>query len=369
MLHFRRGLTTAANSLPSIAEVRSALMQHVSAFDHSVSYDPNRSHPVSNSRTACTIPLGSNPKTQLRYKNASGYNRARFGVLLEDLDTFAVWCAFRHNQEPGVPMGTPAHHPMLIVTACVDRIEMQNKTVRSDLDILMSGHVSWVGRSSLEATMTLTQRYGDDDVRDLLTARFVMVSQDPNTGKSTQNTPLKLESSEDIATFERGEIAKNSRIARERNSLLRTVPTEEERNVLHEMFLKTINEKKHSFARILPAGHVWMPNAKLKNSIICFPEDQNLYGKIFGGYLMRVAFETAWANAAAFSHCRPHIVEVDNIMFRKSVEVGSLLLLNSQFLRLCTATSIPTMFPYNRQSASPISSFTRLRSVVGARLA
>ena len=45
---------------------------------------------------------------------------------------------------------------------------------------------------------------------------------------------------------------------------------------------------------------------------------------------MRVAFETAWANAAALSHARPKVVDVDNIMFRKPVEVGSLLLLSSQ---------------------------------------
>lgn len=44
-----------------------------------------------------------------------------------------------------------------------------------------------------------------------------------------------------------------------------------------------------------------MQDAKLKNSFICFPIKQNLYGKIFGGFLMRAAFETAWANAAVLS--------------------------------------------------------------------
>lgn len=53
--------------------------------------------------------------------------------------------------------------------------------------------------------------------------------------------------------------------------------------------------------RTLPAGHVWLEDARLKNSILCFPSKRNLHGKIFGGYLMRTAYETAWANSAIFS--------------------------------------------------------------------
>lgn len=73
-----------------------------------------------------------------------------------------------------------------------------------------------------------------------------------------------------------------------------------------------------------------MEDSRLTNTVICFPVKRNLYGKIFGGYLMRQAFETAWANAAMFSRCRPLVMAVDSIVFRRSVDVGSLLLLTSQ---------------------------------------
>uniref|UniRef100_A0A914VRK3 HotDog ACOT-type domain-containing protein n=1 Tax=Plectus sambesii TaxID=2011161 RepID=A0A914VRK3_9BILA len=73
-----------------------------------------------------------------------------------------------------------------------------------------------------------------------------------------------------------------------------------------------------------------MEDSKLKTVIICFPAQRNLYNKIFGGFLMRQAFELAWANCALFSKSRPLILAVDDIMFRKSVEVGSLLFLSSQ---------------------------------------
>uniref|UniRef100_A0A915E2K8 HotDog ACOT-type domain-containing protein n=1 Tax=Ditylenchus dipsaci TaxID=166011 RepID=A0A915E2K8_9BILA len=45
---------------------------------------------------------------------------------------------------------------------------------------------------------------------------------------------------------------------------------------------------------------------------------------------MRTAFETALANAAILSKCIPQVMAVDSVMFRKSVEIGSLLLLSSQ---------------------------------------
>jgi hypothetical protein len=46
--------------------------------------------------------------------------------------------------------------------------------------------------------------------------------------------------------------------------------------------------------------------------------------------LMRTAFETALANAALFSRCRPNIMAVDSVVFRRPVEIGSILLLSSQ---------------------------------------
>ena len=55
-----------------------------------------------------------------------------------------------------------------------------------------------------------------------------------------------------------------------------------------------------------------------------------MYNKIFGGFLMREAFELAWANTFVCIKSRPTVVCMDDINFRKPVEVGSLLYLSSQ---------------------------------------
>jgi acyl-coenzyme A thioesterase 9 len=73
-----------------------------------------------------------------------------------------------------------------------------------------------------------------------------------------------------------------------------------------------------------------MDDAMLKNVIACFPEQRNLYNKIFGGFLMRQAYEIAWINASLYSKTIPRIETVDNITFKKPVLIGQLLFLSSQ---------------------------------------
>jgi len=98
--------------------------------------------------------------------------------------------------------------------------------------------------------------------------------------------------------------------------------------MIHDLFMKSIDPT--NMRGKLPANTVWMRDAKLENMVICYPVKRNLYGKIFGGYLMRVAFETALANAAILSKSTPKIMAVDSVIFKKPVEIGSFLILQSQ---------------------------------------
>ena len=40
-------------------------------------------------------------------------------------------------------------------------------------------------------------------------------------------------------------------------------------------------------SRIKPEKSVWMEDAKLKNLVVCQPENRNRFNKIFGGFIMR----------------------------------------------------------------------------------
>jgi len=318
---------TSGQSLLTVNQMNDIMAEHVSAMNkYNVPFDCTKSHSPSDSLDSIVIPLGSLPESRIRYVNHQG--TTRFGRILEDLDAFAVWLAYKHNQGPEIPMGTPNHPPMIAVTACVDKINLQNRVIRSDLDIIMNGMVTWIGRSSAEITMHLTQKFGENDMRDVLTARFLMVTKKPDGKESVPNVELRLETDDDKTWFQRGEYQKNVRRAKDQNSLFKTLPTEIERTMIHDLFMKSIDPT--NMRGKLPANTVWMRDAKLENMVICYPVKRNLYGKIFGGYLMRVAFETALANAAILSKSTPKIMAVDSVIFKKPVEIGSFLILQSQ---------------------------------------
>ena len=115
------------------------------------------------------------------------------------------------------------------------------------------------------------------------------------------------------------------------DSLFRVPPTSAELEIIHDFFIRTVDHKAMSFkARVKPQNSVWMEDAKLKNLIVCQPENRNRFNKIFGGFIMRQAFELAWANTYVYGQCRPFVVHIDDIWFRKPVEVGSMLYFNSQ---------------------------------------
>ena len=102
------------------------------------------------------------------------------------------------------------------------------------------------------------------------------------------------------------------------DSLFKVPPNLEEQDIIHDFFLNTIDHKAMSFkARVKPGNSVWMEDAKLKNLIVCQPQNRNRselfechrkiahqifsrFNKIFGGFIMRQAFELAWANSYVF---------------------------------------------------------------------
>ncbi|MCO5598870.1 hypothetical protein L7F22_052969 [Adiantum nelumboides] len=70
----------------------------------------------------------------------------------------------------------------------------------------------------------------------------------------------------------------------------------------------------------------------LENVHICQPQQRNMHGRIFGGFLMRMAFELAFSTCYLIVGRRPLFVEVDRIDFLKPVDVGDFLRFKSRVL-------------------------------------
>uniref|UniRef100_A0A8D0EDF0 Acyl-CoA thioesterase 9 n=1 Tax=Salvator merianae TaxID=96440 RepID=A0A8D0EDF0_SALMN len=269
------------------------------------------------------LPLGSQPEIREKYLNV--HNSVRFGRILEDLDSLGVLICYTHTKHEAVQRS-----PLSIVTALVDKIGLWKHEIHPDCDIKFVGNVSWVGRTSMEVKMHMLQLH-EGVYSPVLDATFVMVARDPENKRPAFVNPLIIESPEEKKIFKEGEMNKIRRIDSSRASLLKMAPTAEERNIVHNLFLNTLDTRTMSFrSRMLPPNSVWMQDAALKGLEICHPQERNIFNRIFGGFLMRKAYELGWACAYSYANSRPYVVAVDDIMFQKPVEIGSLLLLSSR---------------------------------------
>jgi len=268
------------------------------------------------------IPLGSDGDV-LQDDYLNFYGGVRVGKVLQDLDYLSVWCGFKYYKD------SHQRPPFSLVTACVDNIDF-NAPLDSQQDLKLKGFVSWVGTTSLETTISIEQQDENGDWKQKAESIFIMAARSLNDGRSAILNKMVPQTEEENWYYERGYQNKLRRKNLNTKSLFSSAPTAGEREIIHEKFLKTIKMERATFqSRTKPLNTVWMKDTRLKNLLICQPDKRNIYNKIFGGFLMRGAFELAWANACIHMKCNPHISSVKDIVFHRPVEIGSLLYLSS----------------------------------------
>nr|CAD7432029.1 unnamed protein product [Timema monikensis] len=375
---------------------------------------------MQDSYTSAIIPLSTDQSLQDKYVTFLG--SIRIGRLLEDMDMFAVWVAHQHISNPKMKPGDVT--PYVIVTVLVDQISFtdlvaklkelgrlnleevnphlcggkvenhQGKTTPSspnrdsnfDLHVLgsiaqlklahirLSGHVSWVGRSSIEVVVWLEQNL-HGQWQKLTRALFLMAARNSTNTAAAIVNKLVPKGEKEIEIFAGGEDRKRKRQQEKTTSLLRSVPDATEQRVIHDLFLKTVDMDSIAFdRRNLSPNSTWMSDAKLSNIIFSHPEvcsadhmtpylcrgwhyfhqqtvtgmallradavelslvhcsalnDRNLHNKVFGGFLMRQAMELSWMTGYLYSKHRPKLCHISDISFHKPVNVGSLLRMHS----------------------------------------
>ncbi len=101
----------------------------------------------------------------------------------------------------------------------------------------------------------------------------------------------------------------------------------------------------------LAAGDsVLLSHTQLSNVFICQPQHRNTHHRVFGGFLMRRAFELAFATAYQFAGAQPVFREVDEVTFQRPVDVGDLV----RFESVVVGTHQPTPpHPHPQAQAQP----------------
>ena len=295
----------------------------------------------------------------LREAYRNPWNEVRIGRVLEDLDSLAGNIAFAHCDDADV-----ATRPQLLVTASVDRVRLL-RPLRLKEDMTLTGAVAWVGTSSIVIRMeawpadhpdaptdpdvhnpTATDRGGKKNEYEpgpSLTADFTFVARDSVTNKGAPVNPLVPETDEQRDLFERTARrveAKRARMRSERTNgadgALSPELAESKR-----LFVEDVTRAARALRELpalAPAQDVAMDATRTENMFVAQPQQRNLSGRIFGGFLLRRAFELAFATTYVFGGAKPKFHSVADMNFLRPVEVGDLMRIRARVLH-ATRTS------------------------------
>ncbi|GLT49925.1 hypothetical protein SLA2020_234490 [Shorea laevis] len=270
----------------------------------------------SQSRTTILYNFSSDYILREQYRDP--WNEVRIGKLLEDLDALAGTISVKHCSDDD-----STTRPLLLVTASVDKIVLK-KPISVDIDLKIVGAVIWVGRSSIEIQLDVIQpakEESDDSESVALTANFIFVARDSKTGKAAPVNRLSPETELEKFVFEEAEGRSNFRKRK------RVGDRKEFENGEVNQLEALLAEGRIfcDMPALADRDSILLKDTCLENSLICQPQQRNIHGRIFGGFLMHRAFELAFSTAYTFAGLVPCFLEVDHVDFLRPVDVGDFL--------------------------------------------
>lgn len=272
------------------------------------------------SRVEVSYPFSTDVYLQEAYRNPWG--QMRLGRLLEDLDALAGNVAFFHADD-----GTrPESEQPVLVTASVDRIRLRERPdVR--LDQHLSGCVTWTGTSSMEIKMQCSS--DATTTKPWLEAYVTFVTLDRRTMKPTQIPAVAPETPEERADFDAGVLRAAQKKQRRQHRQGGEYP-----DAVVDLAGQLLEKAGPllNMPSLADPHSILVPATRMQNAMIAQPQFQNLASRVFGGFLVRRAFELAFATAYVFGGARPIFLEVDEVAFASPVDVGDLLVFNSRVL-------------------------------------
>ncbi|XP_038704998.1 acyl-coenzyme A thioesterase 9, mitochondrial-like [Tripterygium wilfordii] len=192
------------------------------------------------------------------------------------------------------------------------------------MDLKMVGCVVWVGRSSMDIQLEVIQSTKDNSsVTDsvALSANFIFVARDSKTRKAAPVNRLSPQTEKEKLLFEeaeaRSKLRKSKAVGNNRGF--------ENEEVNRLQALLTEGRIFSDMPALADRNSILLRDTRLEHSLICQPQQRNLHGRIFGGFLMHRAFELAFSTAYAFAGLAPYFLEIDHVDFLRPVDVGDFL--------------------------------------------
>jgi acyl-CoA hydrolase len=271
-----------------------------------ISHDTPKTRPIDTSLTR-TLPLGSDLALRRRFMvlDESMPANTRFGLLLEVLDKLA--------EETALTYVNRFHPDARVVTAAIDNILIRN-TTDVTRDIIFNARINHVGRSSLEIGIRVEQP--GEPVSHIASCYFTMVARS-GMGADAVSVPLPpLEYTEEIERERARKTLARRDDYKQMQAVLLEPPGREEYQMLNGLHMA---QEAPGFSG-LRAGRLTTDSWE-----IMYPEQENVPQKIFGGYLIRRAFELSSICSELVAPDRPVVVAVNRINFFQPVRMGDKL--------------------------------------------
>lgn len=149
-----------------------------------------------------------------------------------------------------------------------------------------------------------------------LTANFIFVARDSKTGKAAAVNRLSPQTEQEKLLFEEAE-ARSKLRKRKIGDIDRREFENGEANRLQTLLAE--GRIFCDMPALADRDSILLRDTHLENSLICQPQQRNIHGRIFGGFLMHRAFELAFSTAYAFAGLVPYFLEVDHVDFLRPV--------------------------------------------------
>lgn len=253
------------------------------------------------------LPFSQDDRLRRRFKLVDDPipGNLRWGLLLEELDKLAEDVALDYVNK--------FNKNARVVTAAIDDILLRTPgDINKNLNL--RARINYVGRSSMEVGIRVDQEGAESG--SLASCYFTMVAREGegDDAQSVKVEPLKYKT--ELEKKRRQNALDRREAYRDQINELEEPPTKAEYKHLRKLHSA---QEEDDFNGLL-AGNLVRSNWERM-----YPEQENVPKKIFGGYVIRRAFELTMMHAEEIAPNRPVFVRVNRINFLQPVQIGDKL--------------------------------------------
>ncbi|CAH2031944.1 hotdog domain-containing protein [Trichlorobacter ammonificans] len=253
-----------------------------------------------------TLPLTDDLKARRRYMvvDEPVAGNFRFGLLLEDLDIMAEQAALGYARS--------IHPDAKVVTAAIDNIIVRH-VVDIDRDIQIDARINQVGRSSMVVGMRV--EHAGNPPTHIASCYFTMVARGGEAAEESRVLP-PLEYRDELEQRRAEKALKERELYRQQQAALKEPPSREEYELLQRLHLAQDDPGFSGLKADRLVVDAWER---------MYPEQEYVPHRIFGGYIIRRAYELSSICAELVAPNRPIIAAVNRINFFHPVRLGDKL--------------------------------------------